>query len=263
MCSIFKQCVVFPFSADIDASSINQETTKKLWEEQFASGEVSLFPRPDTNRKKSISNQDVTNFKSEVETESIGALRDVKKQWEQKAEELAKEKEDRERRISTSKSYDSLSMPRLNSTGDMPTSKSYDSFSISRTGKGHALAESPGEGDYVGDDDAFSYESAIDREVRLANEREKELRREQEARLARLRLAPSPPPAAPPPAVVRAPPQEGVTLTAAEQLAKESIIEREIKEQQWREEQLRHEGKLHQPSHTNKVRIPFLTLYAI
>lgn len=242
-----------------------------MWEDQIASGEVALFPRPD-NRKKSISTHDVTDFKSEVESEPLN-LNDVKKQWERKAEEVAKEKDERDRKLSTSKSYDSLSMGNGKAMGGVggggglvSSSQSYDSLSKVSSGQ-RLLSSGPGEVDKV--DNSKMYESAIDREIRLTEERENELKREKESRMSEHHRETRAEPAAVHASYQSLPQTASTKITTAQEKhtqikhhpqqqelspqQKESIIEREIREQERREEQLRHEGQLPSPHHTNKV----------
>ena len=59
----------------------DQNKTRDIWEKQIASGDVSLFPRQ-TEVPKSRTLNDITDFKSEVETESIADLAKTKKRWE-------------------------------------------------------------------------------------------------------------------------------------------------------------------------------------
>ena len=227
-----------------------------------------------------------------METESIGNLSAVKKAWEQKAIELQKEKEERERHISSSKSFDNLSTSKTYETQSLPMSKSYDSFktvSTPRHMNNNHIYSSYGEVDAV--DNNERNESAIEREIRLAQEREDELRRDHEARFSDvsektviisenetekdtgLDFSPkkSPPSVqvvevhtkthtvrSPSPIVsaVQSPPlaSESHGVIYDERRKKESIIEREIREQQEKEQQLRHEGQLRNFRHSNKVR---------
>ena len=115
---------------------------------------MSLFPRqPEPNRKASI---DIADFKSEVETESI-TLSSAKQHWEKVAAENENEK-------NTQKTQ----KPALNNNlyYDVQVDNSYV--------------------DEV-DNDEDEYESAIDREIRLAQQREEDLRMEKEARVSQMK----------------------------------------------------------------------------
>ena len=142
-------------AGDVDSRSIgDQERTKRHWEDKIATGDVSLFPRqPEPNRKASI---DIADFKSEVETESI-TLSSAKQHWEKVAAENENEK-------NTQKTQ----KPALNNNlyYDVQVDNSYV--------------------DEV-DNDEDEYESAIDREIRLAQQREEDLRMEKEARITQMK----------------------------------------------------------------------------
>ena len=153
-------------------SIADQDKIKQVWEDKIATGDVRLVPRiPEV--KKSHTIQDLSDFKSEVETESIADLASTKLHWEKKAEESEDIKGPVKSRASIGTSLRSI-----------PASKSWDA------GRGAGYRDTNVVRDtniYTNSEHAESVpsyskppvpenESAIDREIRLAREREEEIK---------------------------------------------------------------------------------------
>ncbi len=149
---------MFLSSGDVDSRSIaDQDKIVRVWENKIASGDVSIFPRQDSSSsvKKSVSLQGLQDFKSEVETDSIADLASTKSIWERKAAESLDES-------------GPLS-PRGGSKA-LPGSRSWDA------GRGGGYRDSNVVQHSVHNASIPEHESAIEREIRLAHEREQELK---------------------------------------------------------------------------------------
>ena len=164
----------------MDSRSIKQDEKVKEWNEKFATNDVTLFPQEPQTPKGITLNYDLSNFHSEVESEKLDLER-TKHKWEEKYAEIQKQDE-----------IDRSSKQRL---------------SVNRSVS------------HQNNNNIVHHESAIDREIRLAKEREEELRRDHGA-------------LATPPVVVQRP---------AEIESRTSIIEREVQQQQHRESQYHQE----------------------
>ncbi len=262
------------FTGDVDSRSIaDQDRTKQHWEDQIATGDVSLFPKEPERISHISSSIDLTDFKSDVETQSIADLRSTKQAWE-------KLSEDREKEIQREKSI-------LKSEDQMRK------FSDTRYLNNNIYAyDSPPQ-----DERLYENESAIDREIRLAQEREAELKREKEYRdpekpntveqrsdiecytseddmpihkvpppVRVVEVVPKGLPDRPwsprspqspqsplsPMSPVPPPAFQDTLSPQSESAKKESLIDREIRQQQEREEQMRQETN-RKPKATNKV----------
>ena len=121
--------------------------------DKIATGEVSLFPRQSETIKKSITIGDISDFKSEVETDSIADLASTKSIWERKAAET---------------SDDSVPFK----PSGLTTSKSCIA------GRGGGYKDTNIRAHELHKTSIPEYESAIDREIRLAQEREEELKQQ-------------------------------------------------------------------------------------
>ena len=143
---------MFLSSGDVDSRSIaDQDKIVRHWEDKIATGEVSIFPRQTEAVKKSSTIGDISDFKSQVETDSIADLASTKSIWERKAAETTEDVPFKPSGITSSKSWDSG-----RGGGHRDTNI--------RT---HDLHKN-----------APEYESAIEREIRLAQEREEELKQQ-------------------------------------------------------------------------------------
>ena len=151
----FTVLYLFLSSGDVDSRSIaDQDKIVRHWEDKIATGEVSIFPRQsETAVKKSTTLDDISNFKSEVETDSIADLASTKSIWERKAAE----------------SLDDV-VP-FKPSG-ITSSKSWDA------GRGGGYRDTNIRAHDLQKTSIPECESAIDREIRLAQEREEELKQQ-------------------------------------------------------------------------------------
>ena len=143
---------MFLFVGDVDSRSIaDQDKIVRHWEDKIATGEVSLFPRQtETVQRSNIT--DLGGFRSEVETDSIADLALTKSIWERKAAELGEDALVPSKRIG------------------LTSSKSWDA------GRGGRHRDTNIREHDLHKTNVPEYESAIDREIRLAQEREQELK---------------------------------------------------------------------------------------
>ena len=144
---------MFLSSGDVDSRSIaDQDKIVRHWEDKIATGEVSIFPRQAETVKKSSTTGDISDFKSQVETESIADLASTKSIWERKASETTEDVPFKPSGITSSKSWDS-------GRGGGHRDTNIRSYDLHKT-------------------NVNEYESAIEREIRLAQEREEELKQQ-------------------------------------------------------------------------------------
>ena len=144
---------MFLSSGDVDSRSIaDQDKIVRHWEDKIATGEVSIFPRQSETVKKSSTISDISDFKSQVETDSIADLASTKSIWERKAAETTEDVPFKPSGITSSKSWDS-------GRGGGHRDTNIRAYDLHKT-------------------NAPEYESAIEREIRLAQEREEELKQQ-------------------------------------------------------------------------------------
>ena len=144
---------MFLSSGDVDSRSIaDQDKIVRHWEDKIATGEVSIFPRQTEAVKKSSTIGDISDFKSQVETDSIADLASTKSIWERKAAETTEDVPFKPSGITSSKSWDS-------GRGGGHRDTNIRAYDLHKT-------------------NAPEYESAIEREIRLAQEREEELKQQ-------------------------------------------------------------------------------------
>lgn len=137
----------------MDSRSIaDQDKIVRHWEDKIATGEVSILPRQ-TEVKKSSTFDDLSEFKSQVETDSIANLASTKSIWERKAAES---------------STDAVPFK----PSGLTSSRSWDA------GRGVGYRDTNVRAHDLHKTSIPEYESAIDREIRLAQEREEELKQQ-------------------------------------------------------------------------------------
>ena len=206
------------FSGEIDSRSINQTEKVKEWNKKFSEADVTLFPQESQVPKGISTNYDVTEFHSEVESEKLDLER-TKQQWEEKYIEIQKQGE-----------MEKISKQRMSQKQEQQVKN--EKYIISR-GQPEVKAVhvqqkmAPPAG-----------ESAIDREIRLAQEREADMKREHGM------LGKS-----------QAPSNGFEEMTEADQaseMMKRTIIENEIQQQQQRENAYHQELPQHRVNR-NKV----------
>ena len=143
------------FTDDVDPLSVSHEEVRKHWEEKFAAEEqANLFPRPSVEAKPTRRQNSGIYNADDVDTNPMAHLSIIKQRWENK---MTSPPEDAARkRFSSGETDDSEYDSSLNNN-------SIYSNSVRTT-----------------EDSPQSYESAIELDIRLAQERERDVRREHE-----------------------------------------------------------------------------------
>ena len=145
--------VVFP--DDVDPLSVSHEEVRKHWEEKFAAEEqANLFPRPSIDPKPARRQNSGIYNADDVDTNPMAHLSIIKQRWESKM--TSPPEEAARKRFSSGETDDSECDTSLNNN-------SIYSNSVRTT-----------------DDSPQNYESAIELDIRLAQERERDVRREHE-----------------------------------------------------------------------------------
>ena len=146
---------LFLFPGDVDPLSVSHGKVRKHWEEKFAAEEqANLFPRPSVDTKPTRRHNSGIYNADDVDTNPMAHLSVIKQRWESK---MTSPPEDATRkRLSSGETDDSECDSSLNNN-------SIYSNSI-RTSDGSPQ----------------NYESAIELDIRLAQERERGVRREHE-----------------------------------------------------------------------------------
>ena len=143
------------FTDDVDPLSVSHEEVRKHWEEKFAAEEqANLFPRPSVEAKPTRRQNSGIYNADDVDTNPMAHLSIIKQRWENK---MTSPPEDAARkRFSSGETDDS----------------EYDSSLNNNSIYSNSVR--------TADDSPQNYESAIELDIRLAQERERDVRREHE-----------------------------------------------------------------------------------
>lgn len=143
---------------DVDPTLASQDEVRKHWEEKFAAEDhANLFPRPSSASKPARRQSSGQYNADDVDTNPMANMNTIKRQWESKMMLDTPEEAVVARKTST------CSEPDHSECDSSLNNNSIYSNSVRNT-----------------ENCVPSYESAIERDIRLAQEREKEFRREHE-----------------------------------------------------------------------------------
>lgn len=146
---------------DVDPMSVSQEEVRKHWEEKFAAEDrANLFPRPSSASKPARPQSSGCYNADDVDTNPMANLSTIKRQWESKM--LLETPDDT-----------AVTRKMSSSCEETDDSECGDSSLNNNSIYSNSVRDS-----------VPSYESAIERDIRLAQEREREFRRERQQNAA-------------------------------------------------------------------------------